>query len=147
MTIPGIPSVYYGSEWGTAGERTRQSDAALRPALTLEQANTFPHPDLAAAIQRLTQIRRSSPALLHGDYQELKVAAEQLAFLRSTPEQQMVVMVNAASQPVPLDLRLPAAQGWLVDWLNPGASFRIQDHHALVESLPNWGRILEIKPG
>ncbi len=33
FTMPGIPSIYYGSEWGQPGQRSESSDAALRPAL------------------------------------------------------------------------------------------------------------------
>ena len=32
FAMPGIPCVYYGSEWGVKGEK-HQGDAALRPAL------------------------------------------------------------------------------------------------------------------
>ena len=35
FTLPGIPSIYYGSEWGIEGKRSRTSDEVLRPALTL----------------------------------------------------------------------------------------------------------------
>ena len=37
FTLPGIPSVYYGSEWGLKGVRSAESDAALRPSLTVEE--------------------------------------------------------------------------------------------------------------
>ena len=37
FTLPGIPSIYYGGEWGLEGMRTRESDAALRPCITLNK--------------------------------------------------------------------------------------------------------------
>ncbi len=37
FTLPGIPSVYYGGEWGVEGKRTRTSDEELRPALKAGQ--------------------------------------------------------------------------------------------------------------
>ena len=36
MTLPGIPSIYYGGEWGIEGERTRTCDDMLRPAIHIE---------------------------------------------------------------------------------------------------------------
>ncbi|MBU0934926.1 MAG: alpha-amylase [Spirochaetes bacterium] len=35
-TMPGIPSIYYGSEFGLCGQRTQWSDAELRPAIQLD---------------------------------------------------------------------------------------------------------------
>ena len=55
FTLPGIPSVYYGSEWGIKGERTRESDDALRPAISIEQEPEL-HRLLTDQISRLGQI-------------------------------------------------------------------------------------------
>ena len=35
-TLPGIPSLYYGSEWGIEGKKEGSNDDPLRPALTME---------------------------------------------------------------------------------------------------------------
>ena len=35
-TLPGIPSIYYGSEFGVEGKKERGSDDSLRPALNYE---------------------------------------------------------------------------------------------------------------
>ena len=35
FTMPGVPSIYYGSEWGLPGRKTPATDAPLRPALDL----------------------------------------------------------------------------------------------------------------
>lgn len=146
FSMPGAPSIYYGSEWGLSGKRTSHSDEALRPALELSQAANLPHPELAGTITRLAQLRKQSPALYQGDYQELLTASEQLAFLRRSAEQQMVVAVNAAPEPVEVDLRLPVREGKLVDLLNAGETFEIRNHQVRVEPLPpHWARIMEVK--
>lgn len=36
-TLPGIPSIYYGSEWGIEGRKQGASDDAMRPQLDLEK--------------------------------------------------------------------------------------------------------------
>ena len=40
-TLPGLPSVYYGSEWGIPG-RKEEGDPALRPAIDLEEIQKNP---------------------------------------------------------------------------------------------------------
>ena len=38
--LPGIPSIYYGSEWGIEGRKEGGNDDPLRPALELDQMET-----------------------------------------------------------------------------------------------------------
>ena len=58
FTMPGIPSVYYGSEWGLQARRTSKDDRALRPCLDLKAllANS-PQPELPDAIAHLARVR------------------------------------------------------------------------------------------
>lgn len=145
FTMPGIPSIYYGSEWGITGKRTPSSDRVLRPEIDLSQVPRLPNPDLSAAISNLARIRRSSPALTQGDYQELLVSAEQLAFCRSSAGQTIIAALNAANGPVPMTLQLPYQQGQLTDLLNPGDSFQIHHGKVTLDPLPAcWGRILQL---
>jgi glycosidase len=148
FTMPGIPSIYYGSEWGITGQRSNTSDNALRPQLDLAQAAAYsPNRDLAQAIRHLSSIRSGSPALRHGEYQQLSVANEQFAFLRSTADEQIVVIVNSAKTPARLNLRLPLANGQLVDLLNPGATFRVSNGAAQLDPIPAcWACILKFIP-
>lgn len=41
-TMPGVPSIYYGSEFGIEGMRTAYSDYELRPCLDLD---SIPNPN------------------------------------------------------------------------------------------------------
>jgi cyclomaltodextrinase / maltogenic alpha-amylase / neopullulanase len=145
FTIPGIPSIYYGSEWGITGRRSAYSDAALRPALQPADAARLPQPALAGVIARLARLRQDTPALRQGDYSGLYVAGEQMAFLRSHPQGAVVVAVNASTAPAVLDLRLPVRTGRLVDLLNPGETFPIANFLARLDAIPaTWARILAI---
>jgi glycosidase len=152
FTIPGVPSIYYGSEWGIAGKRTRTSDRDLRPALELPgMAGTAPHPELIQTITRLARIRHGSTALRQGDYQPLLVRHEQLAFSRQADQECMVILVNAADKPASFELKLAAGQGGrllcgtLVDRLNPGETFPVVDGQAVIPVWPGWGRILSVQ--
>jgi len=144
-SMPGVPSIYYGSEWGIPGQRTPDDDRSLRPALDLACApQSGLQPQLAHAITRLAQIRRATPALRYGTYQQVHVNHQQFAFLRTWEGEQILVAVNSAAQPVSLDLNLPdGGEGAWRDLLNPGESFQAASGKIHVQAVPScWGRIL-----
>ena len=81
-SLPGVPSVYYGSEWGIEGEKRRGGpDDAIRPALRLEEMQDNACSRLVAA---LGQIRREHCVLAYGDYREL-LLRNCLEIVRSCP--------------------------------------------------------------
>lgn len=149
FTMPGIPSIYYGSEWGISGRRTPTSDRALRPALALDaMRSTAPQPDLPSVIARLAAVRAASPALQAGDYRQLGVQSLWLAFLRSAPEQTVAVLVNGGSAPVQLELALPrgATEFRRVrDLLDPGAPMALDRGTLRATVPPTWARIVELE--
>jgi glycosidase len=148
FTMPGVPSLYYGSEWGIAGRRSSHDDRPLRPSLELARiSGKAPHPDLPAAIARLSRLRASIPSLRYGDYHQLLVRHEQLAFLRRLAGTQVIVALNAASEEVDLELSLPAAHHPIGDilWrdlLNPPEAFPGRDGRIALRLPPFWARVL-----
>jgi cyclomaltodextrinase / maltogenic alpha-amylase / neopullulanase len=147
FTMPGVPSIYYGSEWGIEGKRSSRDDTALRPCLEIGTASqTAPHPELSKTIARLAQIRHGSQALRRGDYRRLFVSHEQFAFARETPGECVVVAVNSSNKPVSLNLNIPFGGGRLVDLLNPGEEFPVFDGRAKIDPVwPCWARIMVVK--
>jgi cyclomaltodextrinase / maltogenic alpha-amylase / neopullulanase len=148
FTLPGIPSIYYGSEWGIEGKRTSRSDQALRPHLDFIQiSHNSPHPDLPGVIGRLAHVRHHSPALQYGNYRPLLVKSEQLAFARQTDGELIIVAVNAADKPVPLELPVPeVGKKELIDLLNKGDRFPIHGGKARIPAVnPCWARIMTVK--
>jgi len=146
FTIPGIPSIYYGSEWGLQGKKTNYSDQALRPVIDLDEISRHaPQPGLPALIARLASIRRRSPALLQGSYQQLWVDHQQFAFLRQAGSEQIITAVNSAETPATLHLNLPQAPagGRLADLLNPGEVFQVNNGKVAIELPPSSVRILQ----
>jgi glycosidase len=145
--MPGVPSIYYGSEWGIAGVKDG-SDRPLRPALELPVvARESPHAWLAEIVKRLAGVRHESPALQEGDYRQLHVAVRQVAFLRRSHQESVLVVVNAGLQPVSLDCDVPGlADGQLFDLLEPGKTFVVSGGRIRVESVPaRWARILSTR--
>lgn len=104
-TLPGVPSIYYGSEFGIEGKKEAYSDDSLRPALNLDDykdaVKTNPCTGLIAA---LGKIRQENPALSYGDFNELILTNRQYAFSRNYNGVSVVVAVNNDDNGVDLDL-------------------------------------------
>ena len=94
-TLPGVPSIYYGSEFGIEGKKQRGSDDSLRPAISYEQyINATQNNGLTDLISRLGRIRTEAKALSYGDYKELLLTNCQYAFSRNYNGQSVIVTVN-----------------------------------------------------
>lgn len=145
LTAPGAPSIYYGSEWGIGGTKGAD-DWPLRPRLTLpDAARSAPQPDLPAAIARLAALRQATPALRRGDYRQLHVAAEQVAFARRHGEQLTIVAVNGAAEPARLDLRVDLPDGArFEDGLCPGRTATVSGGRLVVEAPARWAAVLTL---
>ncbi len=91
--MPGIPCIYYGSEWGLKGDK-RDGDPALRPAIERPQWN-----ELTDHIARLAAAKRSSAALCYGDFTSLVLTNRQCIFRRRCGEETVLVAVNADAAP------------------------------------------------
>lgn len=93
ITMPGAPSIYYGSEFGLADKKTaHRMRLCARPWIL----NRLPESDLTRAIARRSRLRLALPALRCGDYRPVHVGSNQLAFLRQSAEQTALVILNAA---------------------------------------------------
>jgi len=94
-TLPGIPSIYYGSEFGINGKKEPFSDDSLRPALSLEEyKNAIKKNPYTKLLAKLGQIRQTTPALSYGDYKELLLTNRQYAFSRTHNGTTVLVTVN-----------------------------------------------------
>ena len=80
-TLPGIPSVYYGSEFGIEGRKERGSDASLRPALSLGELSAYDNIPLQI-ISALGNIYSKESALWYGEYREIDLTTTKYAFMR-----------------------------------------------------------------
>ena len=94
-TLPGVPSIYYGSEFGIDGKKEKFSDASLRPALNLDDYvdSTTKNP-CTALIAALGKVRQGTPALSYGSYAELALTNRQFAFARDLDGMRVIVTVN-----------------------------------------------------
>ena len=137
-TMPGIPSVYYGSEWGIRGKKEKNSDAPLRPCLELSD---IPQgcPGLLPHLQKLGMIRRMLPALQYGEYASALIKNEQFVFSRRTSEHAAYIALNQASNPQYIEFR--AQEHCLVDCLS-GTRFESNDGNFKLELPARGARLL-----
>lgn len=123
--MPGIPCVYYGSEWGAEGEK-HQGDPALRPCFEKPLEN-----DLTEFLGKLSRIKSSCVALKDGGFQNLTLRNKQWIFVRQCPAQTVIVAVNAEENPCQMEC---AYNGPTVELLTGEKT----DLHGTVE-LPGYG--------
>ena len=91
--MPGIPCVYYGSEWGAKGEK-RDGDPALRKSYEKPEEN-----ELTAWIAKLAKAKKNSRALNYGGFRSVVLTNRQCIFSREADGERVLVAVNAEEAP------------------------------------------------
>lgn len=105
-TLPGIPSLYYGSEFGIEGRKERSSDDSLRPALNYEDyKDAIETNSCTKLIAALGKIRRNTPALCYGEYKELLLQTTHYAYARVLDGKSVIATVNNSDNDVYMDLQ------------------------------------------
>jgi cyclomaltodextrinase len=109
-TIPGVPSIYYGSEYGIKGVKGKGTDLPLRPELELEKIDE-PDYKLFELIKRLGEIRIKNEALKYGTYEQVVVKNEQFVFSRTSKDQKIYVILNLSDKECKLDFEITFKKG------------------------------------
>ena len=94
LGMPGVPCIYYGSEWGEEGVKTPNNDYALRPCFEEPKPN-----GLTEQIKKMIHVRTESNALCHGSYRNVVLTNHQLIFERQTDDDRILVAINASDAP------------------------------------------------
>lgn len=105
--MPGIPCVYYGSEWGAKANKS-EGDPALRACFDAPVEN-----DLTAWISKLAAAKKASNALNYGDFRSVVLTNQQCIFERKTDSERVLVAINADN--VPYTAHFDAGCGTAVD--------------------------------
>ncbi len=87
--MPGIPCVYYGSEWGAEAHKS-QGDPALQACFEEPVEN-----ELSAWISRLAEAKKQSKALNYGSFRSVVLTNKQCIFERKTEDERVMVAINA----------------------------------------------------
>ena len=87
--MPGIPCVYYGSEWGVEGNKS-DGDPALRRSYDKPEWN-----ELTEYISRLESAKKNSEALNYGGFYSVLLTNKQCIFERKSEHERVLVAINA----------------------------------------------------
>ena len=101
-TLPGVPSIYYGSEFGIEGRKGHgaEADAPLRPEMDYKTWTTaMEESNYVKFITALGKMRQQVKALSFGDYKEQNLTTRQYTFSRNHEGTTVVVMVNNDDNP------------------------------------------------
>lgn len=91
--MPGIPCIYYGSEWGEKAEKS-QGDPALRPCFDKPVEN-----EITELVRKLAHAHRECKALCYGDIKIPVLTNKQCILQRDFEGERVFVAVNADDQP------------------------------------------------
>lgn len=91
--MPGIPAIYYGSEWGIEGDKG-QGDPALRPCIDKPEWN-----ELTDKIASMVKARKESHALNYGGFKSLVLTNRQCVYERESEQGRVMVAINADENP------------------------------------------------
>ncbi len=110
-TMPGVPSVYYGSEYGMKAVKGNGTDLPLRPSA--EEIDNYEEKniDLFEHIKKLGVIRHESDALIHGNYEQVVIKNEQYVFSRESEKDKVYVLLNLSDKESCLDFNISFEKG------------------------------------
>ncbi len=151
-TLPGVPSIYYGSEFGIEGRKEYGSDDSLRPALNIEDyKDSVKTNPCTALIAALGKVRQAVPALSYGSYDELMLTNRQFAYARDLNGTRVIVSVN--NDDAPAGMHLAAGNCTAYIGALSGEKVSVQDGHINITQPANSGEIwvpegtdLDVKP-
>lgn len=144
FTLPGIPSIYYGSEWGIKGRKEGSNDDPLRPAVDLDKTlEQDADKKLLDWVTMLGKLHKEQPALSEGRYRELLLTNRQYAFARILEDKGVVVAVNNDDKEAELRIREPLPGKSYKSLIN-GETFECRDGAVCVKLLPNESQILSM---
>ncbi len=89
MAMPGIPCIYYGSEWGMDGDK-KDGDLGLRPAFDTPRWN-----ELTDLISQFAKIRSEEKALMYGEFRSAFLTNRQCVIERCFEGERIFMAINA----------------------------------------------------
>lgn len=103
--MPGIPCVYYGSEWGAKAHKN-EGDPALRACFEKPVEN-----ELTQWISKLVEAKKNSKALNYGAFKSIVLTNKQCIFERECDGERVLVAINADENAYTAHFDARAGQG------------------------------------
>ena len=135
FTLPGVPSVYYGSEWGIKGIKENGSDQGIRPYIDIEKSASYSI-WLTEHINKLICIRKNEKALKYGSYKQVYLEyMRPFIFERCYENERIVIAINISNNSEIINLNENYRCG-LIDLLYGGrinsGFIQIKPHSVLI---------------
>ena len=138
-TVPGVPCVYQGDEYGTPGA----NDPDNRDMMEFEGYNDYQQKELAAT-KALFKYRRESMPLMYGDYRTLYADDDVYVFLRHYMGQWAVVALNIRAEARAVEVAMPefiAANEAKVALSTVGATAALAEGKLTI-TVPKYGYVI-----
>lgn len=106
-TIPGLPVIYYGSEFGMTGASDPDNRRMMRFG---EELNQF-EKRMLGDVRKIINLRKNHPALRYGDFLTLQADENVYSYIRSEVNERILIILNKSEKSVPLQLNIPVMYG------------------------------------
>jgi len=137
MTIPGVPTIYYGDEFGSPGG----NDPDNRKMMKFDGLNSKEQFTLET-VKRLVNIRRENMALNYGDFNVLLADKDIYAYVRTYLNNSVIVVFNKSNEEKEITLQLPGFIGKKLFTAEFSSDFSINNSALTVKVKPNFFEIL-----
>ena len=142
--MPGVPSVYYGSEWGIEGQKNNTDhDYPLRPCINVADCVDN---DLYRHVCRLGAIRRKYKALKYGSFENVNIRNEQLVFKRKFEDETVYIAVNLSSSDYNLGFRTDGGSK-LYDVYDGKTAYDVNNNYADIHIPAHGTRVFVLTNG
>ena len=142
-TLYGIPSMYYGSEFGIEGKKEQGSDWNLRPHLELaDYADAYTNNPITALCVKLGELKKQYPELSEGQYQELSLTNRQFAYARALSETAMITLLNCDDEPTTITVQAPVGATSATDMLGQAEQVHYENGQLQVTLPANCGTVI-----
>lgn len=132
MTMPGIPAIYYGSEWGIKGDKGN-ADRDIRPEVKMPESN-----ELTKLIEKISRIRHEYSAYSNGDYTQIAINNGWCIYQRANDQETLWTVINMTDQPVSIPVSLNGQAKDLME----DVDIEINNH---VDLAPQSFKLLQIR--
>lgn len=141
MTIPGLPVIYYGDEFGMPGGNDPDSRRMMRFDGQLNPSET----KMYEITRSLTSLRNNNISLIYGDFKFLKSDENLLVYTRQYFNETAIVLINNAEYPI--EYTISPSSDYSLEKLVPsfGSAFDLSTQGITLTLLPNTFEIFITK--
>ncbi len=137
MTIPGVPTIYYGDEFGSPGGNDPDNRRLMKfSGLNNDEKVTIDF------TKKIVNIRKNNLALIYGDFIPLLVKQDVYAFVRGYFTNRVIVVFNKSNKAKVVNIQLPDDYNGRVFLESFGSHFVIKDNELSIQVEGNSFEIL-----